>query len=932
MLKPVSILALDDASSTLGEAVQRRIASLCGLEDLVQCRPLGGDVAQAVSSIHAQRQSPGNPLRARDDISTRELVLLIVSAAGPARTKALEIARDVRRLYEMRRLAEFYTLEILCLLPDLFTASTAAEYGAAYALLKMASACDPKPFDAFWLLDSTNANRVRFGHLEQANDTYAEAVAGALMYEPELSGALQGAFRPRGVDATFSSFGYAELFFPRDAALQRLEPRLAAALVREKLLTGGAALQAALAAKQFVVGEEFAGPLLRIGVEAGQSLFNRFQPKTFVNERTRSADEVIAAVRNELKVHRDTTHVANLQALATQGEQTAADVGALLVRVVDERLDRDGYSSATAFLEALLESSPGLRADADVAPRNLVTEIQTATAALDARLRFTPNTAASDASRRRIRELDNLLADQQLVADVHSPANSAEQLDTIQREKDELTRQLPDVIYFEESENNFARNAARDGEAARLAEETLGKEQQLRELFAQKPRAGQALAEALEARRTFLWRQLWWTVAGVAAMYGVPFAFDLLFPNIGAIHRLVAVGMSVFAVVTIFRYSTTIAPLIRAARENLLRIQEQITVVDRARNSAHNDELQFEYDVAHRRATLSVLRRTRELAKNTLDALRVRFTELEELAGSFTPSSIASHPLAISIVDDGDVDAWYERTADDRKPLFREFPIARSQSRHLPVDELRWRIAAYAATAFDAFRKLTIAEAVHLTSPLTQRLKRFSEYTAPLIELRGDDLQAQQAMQRDTTMWIDSADPAFVSSIQRRLPDAHTRPATDPLRIHALSRVLHYPAYTLGQFEYYRAQYDPALFPESASAPDLQPAELILTGAVRTAYEQVLLGRAVGVINLRDGQLHRASTNLVLGDSHLAAAQHLASSEGAMLLREVEEEIAPKLSTALNVERDLRQLALIARSPLDEDVLERLLRRYSAVF
>jgi hypothetical protein len=868
MLKPVSILALDDASSILGEAVQRRIASLCGLEDLVQCRSLGDDVAQTVSSIHARRQSPGNPLRARDDISTRELVLLIVSAAGPARTSALDVARGVRRLYDMRRLAEFYTIEILCLLPDLFSSSTAADYGAAYSLLKLASACDPKPFDAFWLLDATNANRVRFGTLDQAGDTYAEAIAGALVHEPELSGALQGAFRPRGVEATFSTFGFAELFFPRAAALQRLEPRLAAELVREKLLAGREGPHASLAAKQFVVGDAFTVPLSRIGVEAGQTLFNRFQPKTFVSEKTRSADEVIAAVRNELKVHRDTTHVRNLQALATQGEQTAKDIAVLLERAVDERLDRDGYASATAFLEALLDPAPGSRADADAAPRNLITELHTATSVLDAR---------------------------------------------------------------DGSGKNFADNAARDAEAARLAEETRGREEQLRELFAQRPRAEQALAEALEARRAFFWRQLWWTVGGVAAMYGVPYLFDLLFANIGTIHRLTATGIVVFAAVSLFRYGTTIAPLIRAAREHLLRIQEQITVTDKAKNAAHNGELQFEYDVARGRATLSVLSRTRELAKTTLDALRARFAELETLAASFTPASIAAHALAIPILDDADVDAWYDRTAEDRRPLFREVPISRSQSRHLSLDELRKRLTAHAATGFDSFRKLTIAEGAKLASALPQRLKRFTEYSAPLIELRGDDLQAQQAMQRDTTLWIDSADLAFAASIRRRIPDAQARPATDPLRIHALSRVLHYPAYILGQFEYYRSQYDPAQFPESAYASDLLPAELLLTGTVRTAYEQVLLGRAVGVISLRDGQLHRASTNLILGESHLAAAQHLASSEGALLLREVEEEIAPKLSVIADVERDLRQLALSARSELDAEVLERLLRRYSAV-
>ena len=933
MLKPVSILALDEPATVLSQSVQRRIASLHGLEDLVQWRAAGDSLAEAVSSIHARRQAPDNPLRARDDISTRELVLLVVAAAGPAGVRALDVARELRRLYDMRRLAEFYTLEILCLLPDLFSNATAEDYGAAYSLLRMASACDPKPFDAFWLLDATNGNRVRFGHLDRAPDTYAEAIAGALTYEPELSGALQGAFRPRGVDATFSSFGYAELYFPREEALRRLEPRLAAELVRVKLLAGGAPAHAQLAAKQFVLRDDFAGPLSRIGIDAGQSLFNRFQPKTFVDEKTRSANELIAAVRNELATHRDTIHVRNLQALMKQSEQTVEAFAAMLGQTVDETLDRDDYPSAIRLLEALIDPLPDLRADADLAPRNLVTEIRNATAALDARLRFTPNSTASDASRKRIRELDNLLADQQLVADVHAPGNSVEQLDAIAREKGDLARQLPDLIYAEESENNFARNAARDAEGARLSEETLRREERLRELFAQKPRAEQALREALEARRAFVRRQVGWAAGGVAAMYAIPFAFGGLFAHLGTTTRAATIGLTAFTLVSIFRFATTIAPLIRNARETLRHIEEQIIVADKAKNTAHNDELQFEYDVSHRRATLSVLRRTRECAKTALDGLKERFGELETLAASFTPASLASTALAIPVIDDADVDAWYERTAADRQPLFREFPVSRSESRRLPIDELRRRIAAYAAGGFEAFRRLTLADAMQLSSSPAQRLKRFTEYSAPLIELRADDLQAQQAMQRDTTLWIDASDAAFAASIQRRLPDAQARPAHDSLRVHALSRALHFPAYTLGQFEYYRAQYDPARFPESADAPDLLPVELVLTGAVRGAYEQLLLGRAVGVITLADdGRMHRGSTNMALGDSHLAAAEHLASAAGATLLREVEEEIAPRLTIADDVARGLRQLASTVRSPLDSDVIERLLRRYGAEF
>ncbi|MCU1347695.1 MAG: hypothetical protein JWO56_725 [Acidobacteria bacterium] len=964
MLKPVSILTLDDPSAALAEGVQRRIAAAFGLDDLVQTRafPPGTDLAQTIESIHARRQAPDSAMRARQDIADRELVLVVLAAAGPGRSGVLDLAQQIRQLYQMRRLAEFFTIEILCLLPDLFPGSVADDYGATYSLLKMLSAAgETKPFDSVWLLDSTNANRVKFGRLEQSMDAYVEALAGALTFEPELSGALPGAFRPRQMDATFGSFGYAELVFPRDVALRRVEPRLAAELLRGNLLATGSGVHARLAAKQFVVADDFALPLARIGVEAGQSLFRRFQPKTFVTEKTRGAEEVIAAVRSELKVHRDKTHVQNLQALATQGDQTTNDLSAQLSHLVDGTLDRAGYQPAVDVLEALLDPLPDLRSDAELAPRNLVTEINTATAALDVRLRFAPNIAASDATRKRIREVDNLLQDQQLVADVLAPSNAPDQLAAMEQEKSELTAALPDTLFAEENENNAARNAARVAEEARLAEETVAREQQLRELFDQRPRAEQALREALEARRAFLWHQTWTAILGVAAFYGLPYALGGLLglpyfrglyewgvANHGLVNRAVLVGLTLFTIRALLRYRGSIAPQLRAAREQLQRIQAQIEVTDKAKNNAHNDELQFEYDVMHRRTTLGVLRRTREAAKKALDLVRARRCELEELADALDArsqaASIHTAGLSISIVDDADVDAWYAGGADDRKLLFREFPevcMTRSQSRHLSAGELQQQIETYAAGAFTAFRKRTIAqiatgpEKIATEATVAQKLKRLTEYSAPLIEVRDDDFEAQKAMQRDTTLWIDTSDAAFVSLVRRRLPVAELRTPRDPLRIHALSRVLHYPAYVIGQIEYYRAQYDAAKHPESADVPDLLPNELALTGAVRTAYEQVLLGRAVGVIHLRaDGQLERASGDLALGESHLAAAQRLASSSAAALRHDLEVEIAPRIAIGRDVERDLRQLleTVPPLSAFDRNLVGALIKRYAPSF
>jgi hypothetical protein len=950
MLKPVSILALDEAAQSLAEAVRLRIAATFGLDDLVQVRSIAADtdLAGTIESIHARRQAPDSPLRMREDIANRELVLLMLSASGARRSSnaLIDLAPRVRQVYDMRGMAQYYVIEVLYLLPDLF-ASTAADYGAAYSLLKNASGAmteEPPPFNAMWLLASTNASRMKFGTLEQGRDAYVEMIAGALTFEPELSGTLPGAFRPRGMDATFSSFGFAELLFPRDVALRRIESRLSAELLREKLLATAATPSAALpqlAAKQLVASDEFAAPLSRIGIDAGQSLFRRFQPRTLVSEKTRNAEEVIAAVQAELKVYRDGPHVQNLQTLTAQGEETSKALAALVKRVVEETLDREDYASAIRLLEALLDPLPDLNSQMDVAPRNLVTEITTATAALDARVRFLPNAAVSDATRKRVREVDSLLADQKLVADVLSieDNNTAKMLAAMQHEKSELARQLPEILFREETENSAARNAARDAEQSRLAEERATKEQQLRELFEQRPRAEQALREWLEERVAFIRRQVAWGVFYAVLSYAVPLAVSRawLFANFGRVTFAVLVALSTFAIYGIVRYSITIAPGLRAAREYLQRLHEQIDATDKAKNAACNDELQFEYDVAHRRTTLSVLRRTREVAKTMLEVLRERTRALRALADSFDACSRAAtipatRGVSVAIVDDADVDGWYERTAGDRKLRFLEFfelCMKRSQSLHLPLAELQTRIAEYAARAFDDFRKVTIADAAKIGPPAAtaRRLRRFAESSAPLIEVRDDDMPAQQAMQRDMTLWLDPNDAAFVETVRRRMPDAHLRPPTDPLRVHALSRVLHYPAYVLAQIEYYRAQYVPSEHPESADVPDLLPAELVLTGPIRTVYEQILLGRAVGVIRLRkDGQLSRASNDAVLGDTNLAAAQCVVAS--AMLRQELDRE----LLDSPDIERDLREFLATPLSVFDRNVVAVLLKRYGSEF
>jgi hypothetical protein len=673
-------------------------------------------------------------------------------------------------------------------------------------------------------------------------------------------------------------------------------------------------------------------PLSRIGVDAGQSLFRRFQAKTLTTEHTRSAEEVISAVRREVQLFRDGTHLQNLERLARQGEETATELATLVARTADETLDRDGYDAAIAVFDAFIDPLPDLRSDADVSARNIATSIHDATAALDQRLSFIANSAASGAARKRVRELDGFLRDQQVVAETLAPADATERLDALRRERQALADSLPEMLFREEAENNVARIAARDAEASRLAAETEAREQQLRELFAQRPRAEQTLREALEARRSWLWRQVAIGVAGVAALYALPLFIEALRPSVGRIHDIAATWLVLLAIFSAFRYVTDVMPRVRAAREALARLVTLIETADRAKNSAHADELQFEYDVAHRRTSIDVLRRVRDSAATTLAALRDRSQELHAFASSPVPQPIVTSGLAVSIIEDRDVDAWYERTTDDRKRFVREFPIRRSASLHLPFDTLRAQVTAYAASAFNDFRRMTLAgAATTLTTEtrLGQCLRRFAETSAPLIELRDDDLPAQQAMQRDVTLWIDASDANWLATVQRRLPGAQTTTtATDRLAVHAVSRFLHYPGYILGQFEHYRAEYEGAATREFEDVRDLLPDDLAVSGALRTAYEEVLLGRAVGVIHVRDDG-HLVTDATPLGASNHAVAQRLASPDGATLRQRVQAALAPRLEIARDVARDLQQLTETPLSALERGIVKRLMERYA---
>jgi hypothetical protein len=252
----------------------------------------------------------------------------------------------------------------------------------------------------------------------------------------------------------------------------------------------------------------------------------------------------------------------------------------------------------------------------------------------------------------------------------------------------------------------------------------------------------------------------------------------------------------------------------------------------------------------------------------------------------------------------------------------------------MSIKDLRERVATYASSAFTAFRGLTLSTAattVATRTSLASRLKRLSDLAAPLIELRDNDFEAEKATQRDVTLWADESDVHWLQQLRERFPGAQVKTSADPLRVHVMTRVLHYPAYVIGQIDYLRTQYDAAAVAEGEGYPDLLPSDLAVTGVLRLAYEQVLIGRATGIIQCgEDGALSINTT--ILGETHLAAAKRLAAASGTALRHTVTDALAPRLTATDGLARELR--ALLdgnALTQLDRGMIETLAKRYDAL-
>jgi hypothetical protein len=360
--------------------------------------------ARTAESLQAAR-------RAGVEIVPHQMFYLLITAADPfVGGLVLEIAKLIRWLYATRFGQDVYTLRAVVLLPGLFVHPSDEDFSSAYALLKrlddgtrqqifVTPQIKLPPFDDCWLMDSRNAFGLELGTLSNNLETYSDALAGFITAEPEMSGALPGTHKVRGMSPSFSAFGYGELFFPAEVALVRLSSILAQEILAKAFLAEGVDRPISryrkilLAAKQFVLKTSFTSLVESLEREAGRLIWREFSPRT--SPRDAVAREFVAELGRAAERFDRESLLQAKNSLVTRAEDVMAQLCMLLDSELDFRCDAgsDGMIEAIEFIDTLID--PAIAVHLNLLgdwPRNLITEQRAIAAGLDTRLGLTSDT------------------------------------------------------------------------------------------------------------------------------------------------------------------------------------------------------------------------------------------------------------------------------------------------------------------------------------------------------------------------------------------------------------------------------------------------------------------------------------------------------------------------------------------------------------
>jgi hypothetical protein len=845
------------------------------------------------------------------ELARNRAIYLLLSSADPVASGVIiELARLIRWLFVIRFVQELYELHAVVLLPNLFAQPSEADFAAAYDLLKrldhsFASGLNIRPsekvppFHGCWFIDGINARGERIGTLADELESYTDAFTGFLTAEPEMSGALVGTRTCRGKVPAYSAFGHAELYFPVDVAMTRLSSALSRdildhAFVYEKLEQPDIDRKMLLAAKQFVISENYTSALDGLETEKGALIWQDPAPPTEMKSENDLLEYIEEQRRQHAKFESESLPKFK-QALLTRRETTSSELIKLLDAEIDGRIDRalGGFGEVPLLLERLVDHSVALHANAlGERPQNFLTDLLAAESALDPKLSLTIDHSRTDALVKQVEELHHRLADLENTLSLTVPRaydTDDHATQTIKSEHENLRSEIEEthseiasasksyvreLIAEQRAANDLRYEAKEKLRSDRKAAITVA-ETELTQTAALLSSVRLDLEATEQQRHSFLVRHfiiypvigaLLFIVPGLASFLGVSVAAMLvgLF-SAGFFEFLIAavLTLAVYTAVVLYRFTNGINRAVVAARDEVHALELRLKAAQVRLTDAHNLQLRLEHDIYVQLMRVETLNRLIEVTRErivevekVLGALReCRATFVSQYETALPASSYTRRP----ILSAEQMDHYYTTTVpdvDSKAGIFVREHVARSQVRRIPIETFARRLEEFARSCFGSFAKLSIKDLL-LGAPdlfsdeqTNLRLEELDRAASPLAMLSEIDLNDDSFAQKDVTIWASATDNEPLLERYRKLNAATTiRPSDDDQSLCALTRCLNFPAFYLSQIEFYRSCYDRLHKTDASSLPDVIPAELTISADSRHAYEKLLMAFAIGLIS-----------------------------------------------------------------------------------
>ena len=205
-----------------------------------------------------------------------------------------------------------------------------------------------------------------------------------------------------------------------------------------------------------------------------------------------------------------------------------------------------------------------------------------------------------------------------------------------------------------------------------------------------------------------------------------------------------------------------------------------------------------------------------------------------------------------------DIDTYYQSflsTLPTEK--FTQEQVSRSQSWKISAEEFQNQLMPFARQQFEQLGNLSIGEVLKQSDFIAAntanlRLNQLYDGANLLLRLQDIDANLNPTSQREITLWLGAKDKeqifAFYSRFSRSLT---VSVAEDEQRLCILTRSLGFPAYFLGQIEYYRDCYERTQSEQiepDENIPDLIPEEIGSGRELKLAYQTVILAIALGLL------------------------------------------------------------------------------------